>query len=59
MCSVKQPLRKILGKAFLSYTELYTILTDIEAVIISRSLTLVGEDIRDPEPITPAHLATG
>ena len=57
--SVKQPLRKILGKAFLSYTELNTVLTDIEAVINSRPLTLVGDDVRDPEPITPAHLAIG
>ena len=31
--SVKGPLRKVLGKAHLTYTELYNVLTDIEAVI--------------------------
>ena len=55
--SVKIPLKKVLGNALLSSTELYTILTDIEAMINSRPLTYVGDDTRDPEPITPAHLA--
>ena len=36
--SVKTPLKKILGNALLSTKELYTILTDIEAMINSRSL---------------------
>ena len=57
--AVKEPLRKILGKTLLTYTELYTILTDTEAVINSRPLTFVGDDIRDLIPITPAHLAIG
>ena len=57
--SVKTPLKKILGNALLSTTELYTILTDIEAMINSRPLTYLGDDIRDPEPITPAHLSVG
>lgn len=57
--SVKEPLRKILGKGLLSYQELATILTRIEAVINSRPLTTVSDDIRDLTPITPAHLAIG
>ena len=57
--SVKTPLKTILGHALLSTTELYTILTDIEAMINSRPLTYLGDDIRDPEPITPAHLSVG
>ncbi|PFX27383.1 Neurogenic locus Notch protein [Stylophora pistillata] len=57
--SVKEPLRKILGKALLSYQELATILTRIEAVIKSRPLTTVSDDIRDLTPITPAPLAIG
>ena len=55
--SVKEPLRKVLGKALLSYQELATVLTRIEAVINSRPLTTVSDDIRDQTPITPAHLA--
>jgi hypothetical protein len=57
--SLKEPLRKILGKALLTYTEMYTVLTDIEAVINSRPLTFIGTDINDGQVITPAHLALG
>ena len=41
----------------LSYAELTKILTRIEAVINTRTLIVVSDDIRDPTPITPAHLA--
>lgn len=41
----------------LSYAELTKILTRIEAVINARTLIVVSDDIRDPTPITPAHLA--
>lgn len=53
----EEPLSKVLGKALLSYQELATFLTRIEAVINSRPLTTVSDDIRDLTPITPAHLA--
>ena len=59
MRSMKEPLRKVLGKALLSYQELETILTRIEAVINLRPLTTVSDDIRDLTPITPAHLEVG
>lgn len=49
----------MLGKAFLSYTELMTVLTDIEAIINSLPLTYVGDDIRERRIITPALLAMG
>ena len=57
--SVKEPLLKVLGKALLSYQELATVLIRIEAVINSRRLTTVSDDIRDLTPITPAHLVLG
>ena len=57
--SVKEPLSKVLGKALLSYQELATVLTRIEAVINLRPLTTVSDDIRDLTSITPAHLALG
>ena len=59
--SLKEPLRKILGKARLNYTEMYTILTDIEAALNQRPLTYLGlgSDPRNPQAITPSHLAIG
>ena len=57
--AVKEPLRKVLGKALLTFTELNTLLVKIEGVINSRPLTAVSDDHRDPSPITPAHLAIG
>ncbi|XP_064638293.1 uncharacterized protein LOC135494310 [Lineus longissimus] len=57
--SVKESLRRALGKALLRYTELYTVLTDVEAAINSRPLTTISDDSRDLEPLTPAHLALG
>ena len=57
--NVKEPLRKVLETALLSFPELTTVLTRIEAVINTRPLTTVRDDVRDPTPITPAHLALG
>ena len=59
MRSVKEPLRKVLGKALLSYQELETVLIRIKAVLNSRPLTTVSVNIRDLTPITPANLALG
>ena len=57
--SVKEPLRKVLGKSLLSFTELTIVLVKIEAIINSRPLTTVSNDVKDDMPITPAHLAIG
>ena len=55
----KEPLRKVLGKAVLNYTEMITVLTDVGAIFNSRPLTYVGDDIRDRRIITPALLTIG
>ena len=57
--SVKEPLRKVLGKSLLSFTELTTVLVKIKAIINSRPLTTVSDDVKDDTPVTPAHLAIG
>ena len=57
--ALKEPLRKVLGRTLLSFSELNTLLIKIEGVIKSRPLTAVSDDNRDPLPITPAHLAIG
>ena len=57
--SLKEPLKKVLGKSLLTYTEMYTVLTDIECALNQRPLTYTGTEASDPLPITPAHLAIG
>ena len=56
--STKRCLRKLVARAHLSYDELLTTITEIEAVLNSRPLSYVsGEDIE--EPLTPSHLLIG
>lgn len=52
---VKRHLKKALGNAKLTYEEMVTLLTQIEAVVNSRPITYVYEDQREPEPLTPSH----
>lgn len=51
---LKTILRKVLGKACLSYESLTTILCDAEALINARSLTYMSDDPSDLKPLTPA-----
>lgn len=52
---VKYHLTRIVGNRKLSYEELYTTLTQIEAVLNSRPLTPCSDDPKDYTAITPAH----
>lgn len=51
--SIKSALKKSLGRAQLSFQELYTILTEIESFINHRPITHVTDDIGDPLPLRP------
>ena len=57
--AIKESLRKVLGKALLTFSELNTLLIRIEGIINSRPLTAVSDDCRDPLLVTSAHLAIG
>lgn len=50
---LKQILRKVLGRACVSYEDLVTILCDCEAIINARPLTYVSNDIDELAPLTP------
>jgi len=53
---VKRSLRKTLGKRLITNIQLQTLVKEIEAVINSRPLVYVGDDIDSSITITPAHL---
>ena len=56
--SAKRCIKKAVGKNCLSYDELLTLVTEVEAVLNSRPLTYVSsEEVR--EPLTPSHLMVG
>ncbi|GBN74844.1 hypothetical protein AVEN_232280-1 [Araneus ventricosus] len=55
MRSIKEPLRKILGRASLSFEEMTTILSEVELVLNHRPLTYTSNDLDEPLPLTPAH----
>ena len=59
MTTMKIPLKKILGKAFMTSDELYTILTEVEAMVNSRPLCSIHDDPEDMSYLTPANFLIG
>ena len=57
--SVKKPLRKVVGDAYLSYVEFNTILLEIESLINARPITWDYDDPNEPGPIAPSDLLHG
>jgi len=56
--STKRCLRKLIGRAQVSFDELITLLAEVECVLNSRPLTYVSASDTE-EPLTPSHLITG
>ena len=56
---LKSGLKKVLGRALVSFDELHTILVELEAIVNDRPLTYVSGELGEPEPLTPSHLLTG
>lgn len=54
----KRCLRKMIGRAKLTYDELLTAIVEVEMILNSRPLTYVSPDDIE-EPLTPAHFLTG
>ena len=55
---VKRTLQKTIGKLCLTYEQLLTVLKEVEAVVNSRPLLYVGDDINSHITLTPSHFLT-
>ncbi|XP_070557391.1 uncharacterized protein [Ptychodera flava] len=55
----KTTIKKVLGRAFVTFDELRTLLTEIEATLNDRPLTYVSTNEDDPIALTPSHLLHG
>lgn len=55
----KSSLKKVLGKACISLSELQTLITQIEAKLNDRPLTYQSDDVNDLTPLTPSSLIFG
>ncbi|GFX70522.1 integrase catalytic domain-containing protein [Trichonephila clavipes] len=53
--TVKELLRRTLGKAMFAYEELLNILSECEKNVNSLPFTYLSEDMQDPTPITPTR----
>ncbi|XP_059055449.1 uncharacterized protein LOC131849394 [Achroia grisella] len=57
--SVKSHLKRIVGNLSLTFEGLYTVITEIEAVLNSRPLLPMSSDISDCKYLTPGHFLIG
>lgn len=56
---LKTGLKKILGRALVTFDELHTILIELEATINDRPLTYVNSDLNEFDVLTPSQLLRG
>lgn len=57
--STKYHLKRVVGKALLTYEQLNTVLIEIEGVLNSRPLTAISSDVNDFSYLSPGHFLTG
>ena len=55
----KSSLKKVLERTFATLSTIQTIIVEIEGILNDRPLTYISSDVKDPEPLTPAHLLYG
>lgn len=59
MRTIKEPLKKVLGRSSLSVDEMQTVLSEVEAMVNSRPLTFISDDANEASYLTPASFLIG
>ncbi|XP_011866742.1 PREDICTED: uncharacterized protein LOC105561401 [Vollenhovia emeryi] len=57
--TLKRHLKRTIGSASLTVTEMITVLSQVEAMMNSRPITPLSDDPRDLDALTPAHFLIG
>lgn len=57
--SVKEPLKKIIGRSTMNAERMATVLKEIEATMDLRPITFVSDDPNEPRTSTPFHFLLG
>lgn len=57
--TIKDALKRCLGRSSLSYNELLTVLAEVEAAVNCRPLTYLEDDVTSAEVLTPSHFLVG
>ena len=55
----KKVIKKTLGRALITLTELQTVAVEVEATLNEGPITHVSSNVSDEEPLTPSHLLYG
>lgn len=57
--STKYHIKRVIGDTTLTYEEMSTLLSQIEACLNSRPLSVMHDDPNEPTPLTPGHFLIG
>lgn len=57
--STKFHLKRVIGNSTLTYEEMSTVLSQVEACLNSRPLSMMPDSPNDPAPLTPGHFLVG